>query len=240
MRRMSSGSCCLSPSRALRSSHHLIAIHRSRRTTLLTASLPLSSTPDKIRAFVALAPDPQLLHALAQIQTDLRSLPGGQFVRWTRPDQIHLTLRFLGNLTPDQSNTAIQQLQLACRGFPPFSLEIAGLGCFPGPKRPRVIWIGLRAAIPSLLALQHSVAQALSSLGDLREEGTFHPHLSLGRVREGFHRPTLDLLRNTTTPRLEPWQVRSVVFVRSQLTPAGALHSVLFTQPLQDTHPPAT
>ncbi len=189
---------------------------------------------DQLRAFVALTPDPPWTLALAQIQAMLDSAPGGQQVRWSKAAQIHLTLRFLGHISPAQSREAIGQLQLAGPKFPPFSLELSALDCFPNPRHPRIIWVGLQGAISSLLALRHSIAQALSRLGDHQEDKPFHPHLTLGRVKPGIRRPELvgDLLRNASLPRLEPWQVRSVHLMRSELNPGGAIHSVLFTQPL--------
>jgi RNA 2',3'-cyclic 3'-phosphodiesterase len=188
-----------------------------------------------LRAFVAIAPDPRLVPALAATQAELRLLPGGGLIRWTKPDQIHLTLRFLGNVPLDETPALIQRLQLACADFGPFPLEIAGLGCFPSPKRPRVIWIGLDGAIRSLVELQNTIARALSALGNPQDEKTFHPHLTLGRVRPGARSLGLDLSRLTVAPRLGPWQVKSVLLMRSELKPEGARHSLIFSQPLVET-----
>ena len=189
---------------------------------------------DQLRAFVALTPDPPWTLALARIQARLSSAPGGQQIRWVKPAQIHLTLRFLGQISPAQSREAIAHLQLAGPKFTPFPLELGALDCFPNPRRPRIIWIGLQGDLATLLALQHSIAQTLSGLGDHQEDKPFQPHLTLGRVKPGSHRPEPvgDLLRHASLPRLLPWQVRSVQLMRSELNPGGAVHSVLFTQPL--------
>jgi 2'-5' RNA ligase len=193
----------------------------------------LPDRPPQLRAFVALTPDPPWADALAQIQTALSSLAGARQIRWTRPAQIHLTLRFLGNIAPAQLRNAGELLQLACCGFSPFALELDGLGCFPNPQRPGIIWAGLRGAVATLLALQDSVRRAFVAFGDHEETKPFQPHLTIGRVNSGG-RPRevpADVLR-MALPQAGPWLVSSVELMRSELKASGALHSVLFTQPL--------
>ena len=185
--------------------------------------------PSSLRAFVSIAPDDHLVPALAAIQAELRSLPGGEQVRWSKPDQIHLTLRFLGGIAPDQSDLVIQRLREVCANRQPFALEIAEPGCFPSAHRPRVIWLGLRGAIGALLALQGNVSTALSAFGDHQETKSFHPHLTLGRVPQNVRR--LDLGPPSRAANLGPWLVKSVLLMRSELHPQGARHSVLFEQP---------
>lgn len=186
--------------------------------------------PSPLRAFVSIAPDDHLVPALAAIQAELRSLPGGAQVRWTRPDQIHLTLRFLGRIAPNQSDLVIQQLREACAHHQPFALEIAEPGCFPGAHRPQVIWLGLRGAIGALLALQANVTRALSAFGDHQETKPFHPHLTLGRVPPNARRLNFVVPPTSKTANLGPWLVKSVRLMRSELHPQGARHSVLFEQ----------
>jgi RNA 2',3'-cyclic 3'-phosphodiesterase len=186
--------------------------------------------PSSLRAFVSIAPDDHLVPALAAIQAELRSLPGGEQVRWSQPDQIHLTLRFLGGIALDQSDLVIQQLREICANHQPFALEIAELGCFPGSHRPRVIWLGLRGAIGALLALQRDVTTALGAFGDHLETRTFHPHLTLGRVPQNARRLDLVVPPTSKTANLGPWLVKSVLLMRSELHPQGARHSVLFEQ----------
>jgi len=187
--------------------------------------------PSSLRAFVSIAPDDHFVPALAAIQAELRSLPGGEQVRWTKPDQIHLTLRFLGGIAPDQSGLVIQRLREVCANQQPFALEIAELGCFPSAHRPRVIWLGLRGAIGALLGLQGSVTRALSAFGDHQETKPFHPHLTLGRVPPNARRLDLVVPPTSKTAIPGPWLVKSVLLMRSELHPQGARHSVLFEQP---------
>jgi 2'-5' RNA ligase len=193
-----------------------------------------------MRAFVSIAPDPQSVTALASIQGKLRASPGGSQIHWTNPDQIHLTLCFLGNITPGQSHAVIQRLPVACDRFTPFTLRMAGLGCFPNDRRPRIIWIGLEGAVEQLLDLQASISHALSSLGLRQELKPFHPHLTLGRMRPGRHRLNLECLLVHNPAPLPPWQVKKVLLMRSELKPEGSRHSLIFTHDLAEAEPSPT
>lgn len=107
-------------------------------------------------------------------------LPCG--VRWARPEGVHLTLKFLGNVSKDAIPTIESGMRRAAEGICPFTLRVQGAGCFPSSKRPRVLWLGLQGELEPLLTVQSRLENSLEALGVDRETRRFRPHLTLGRV----------------------------------------------------------
>jgi 2'-5' RNA ligase len=140
-----------------------------------------------IRTFIALEPPPWVREALAQTIGQLRgAIPSG--VRWLDPTGIHLTLKFLGNVDPHRVDGLLKAMADSARGSPTFQLRLAGLGAFPNQRQPRVLWVGLAGDLQSLQGLHEKVeeeVQKLAPTSPSRESRPFHPHLTLGRVREG-------------------------------------------------------
>ncbi len=135
-----------------------------------------------MRCFVAIELPTKVREALADLQTRLSSLDTA--IRWTRPEQIHLTLKFLGEVpdaqVPEVCSTAIQ----VARDVPPIRLEVRGAGCFPPRGPARVVWAGIIGP-PSELAACHSHCErAFAELGYPPEDRAFRPHLTIGRSRD--------------------------------------------------------
>ncbi|MBI2866108.1 MAG: RNA 2',3'-cyclic phosphodiesterase [Chloroflexi bacterium] len=202
-------------------------------------STPSGAGPQTVRAFVAIELPPPMLSALAQLQQELRAR-GGNYVRWTNPEGIHLTLAFLGEVRASLVDTLVPALEQACAPVPPFSLGLGTAGAFPSVRSPRVLWVGLAGHLDSLALLQRRVAEALRPLGFPPEARGFSPHLTLGRVREGtppVQRQRLgEALAFCTIPQPPLFTVDGVSLMRSQLTPQGAIYSRLHRVELQ---PPA-
>jgi RNA 2',3'-cyclic 3'-phosphodiesterase len=181
------------------------------------------------RLFVALPMAASLLLPLERLRARLTELPGGQAVRWTRPQQLHLTLRFLGDVPPETVPEACRLLEQACDGAKAFALRLAGLGCFPDRGRARVVWVGISGALATLRTLQASVAEAMAGMGRHQEDRPFEPHLTIGRVRPGVsesHR-VAGTVRSMPTIDVGEWLVDEVLLLRSELRPDGALYSRL-------------
>jgi len=182
-----------------------------------------------IRAFIAINLPPQLRAKLAAVQQALQRAPGGQAVRWTAAGQIHLTLRFLGNV-PAESVAEIQAtLPQACAGIAPFDLQAGGLGCFPNPRQPRIIWVGLTGELEALRHLQDQVERATAPWGE-PEARQFHPHLTIGRVKPEQAkpaRPLAEVLQARPAEPLGTWRVQQVDLMQSRLAPGGAEYSLL-------------
>ncbi len=122
-----------------------------------------------------------------------------------------------------------------CREGEAHLLRARGLGCFPSPNRPRIIWAGLGEAPRALAALKRTLDEHLARLGFAEEERDFHPHLTLGRVRQlqaGDRQRLAESLRELREADFGQWTVKRVDLMRSVLSPGGALYSVVQSFPL--------
>ncbi len=134
-----------------------------------------------MRLFVALELDDKAKALLADYQQRLSSLD--PLVRWVRPEQIHLTLKFLGEV-PDTQVPEIAKAMDVLADAAPFEFEIEGVGTFGGPSSPRVIWVGVRGPSSPVMSLQRACQDCLGLLGFAPEGRAFQPHLTLGRVKD--------------------------------------------------------
>jgi len=180
---------------------------------------------EKIRTFVAINISSELGQALRKLIEELIKVGGD--VKWVKPESIHLTLRFLGNLTASKIEPLYEAVQKGCEGFSTFRLKSGSKGAFPNLKRPRVYWVGLTETDDHILTdLQAKVETALSEVGFEKESRKFHPHLTMGRVRSpkkiaevtqkfvDYHFPGIE------------FNVDRVLIMKSELTPRGAIYSI--------------
>jgi RNA 2',3'-cyclic 3'-phosphodiesterase len=181
-----------------------------------------------VRAFIAVDLDPGLKSALEAIVGDLGKAPGSGSVRWVGSSGMHLTLKFLGEISDEQAaqvSSALGEVVLRHRAF---ELTLAGTGVFPpGRRDPRVLWVGI-TSVPPLLALQEDIEGVMDILGFEREKRRFHPHLTLGRVKFPSRLDLLILELNKYQDRsFGRMRVEKLTFFRSILKPAGAEYIVL-------------
>jgi len=187
---------------------------------------------EKLRLFVAIPIPEPVREEMIRVQRELQPLAPPDSVRWTKPDQLHLTLRFLGSV-PIHSVAALENsLAGACAGFRPFHLSAKGIGFFPDVHAPRVIWVGIEDGDKILADLQAAVERALSPFAENPVPERFLAHATLGRFQK---------YRRHRTERLVPralahdghsfgdWQVEGIGLFRSELSPAGARHTSLAT-----------
>lgn len=179
-----------------------------------------------IRSFIAIELPDEVRGALSQIQERLRESAGG--VRWVQPASIHLTLKFLGDIRPEQVEPIAVAAAGVVEGEPPFSLGLSGLGAFPNPRRPRVVWAGLEGDVERLGRLQARLEGALEPLGFPREQRAFRPHLTLGRVKDPRRPPDLSrALAELTVPACNSFDVHEILVYKSDLRPTGAIYTKL-------------
>jgi 2'-5' RNA ligase len=198
-------------------------------TTAATGSVPIAS----VRAFVAVHLDADTRAALATAAGALRQHGAGLPVAWVAPDNLHLTLKFLGGIDEARVQSVIDALHTAVRGHPPFDIEVGGLGAFPSRTRARALWAGFLAGGDRLAALAAAVDDALAGLGVPREDRAFSPHITLGRVRAPGRAPALaDALTAGAAQRFGRVAVAEVALMRSDLSPRGARYTRLATIPL--------
>ncbi|HKS37867.1 MAG TPA: RNA 2',3'-cyclic phosphodiesterase [Verrucomicrobiae bacterium] len=185
--------------------------------------------PEPVRAFIAIAVPQMLVEQLKQLQRQLEADVGGDAVRWTKPDQLHLTLKFLGNVRGDGVNDLKSALTRACAGRAPFQLTLEGLGCFPNTRTPRVVWVGITGELKPLEKLQMEIDRQTQTFGDHTEERPFQPHLTIGRVKvQGKDARRLgEAVERTTVFRPGAWLIREVELIQSKLAREGANYSTL-------------
>ena len=190
---------------------------------------------EKIRLFVAVFPPPEVAHRLAGAAFDLARELSPKAVAWTRPEQIHVTLNFLGHVEPDKAPEFEIALDAACRRGQGHLLRARGLGCFPSPARPRIIWAGLAGAVSVLEGLNRALNENLAPLGYAPESRPFQPHLTIGRVKLLNGRDRQGLAANWPRWRetdFGAWPVERVDLMQSVLGPAGARYSRVRSFPL--------
>jgi 2'-5' RNA ligase len=152
----------------------------------------------------------------------------GADVRWTSAAGIHLTLKFFGEIDENQINTLAAAASDVTCATPAFTLAVQSVGTFPGPKSPRVIWLGLSGQTEILAGMVRNLEQAFAPLGFSPEKRPFTPHLTLGRVRSGQGREALrQSLQSVILPDFPELLVQELVLFRSTLRPQGALYTPL-------------
>ncbi len=141
-------------------------------------------------------------------------------VRWSRPEQLHLTLKFVGEVDNRELPQLCDRVRAACFELPPFSLELKGLGAFPQNKPPRVLWVGVEEGTDELRALAERLDEQLAGLGIPRETRQFTPHLTLGRVGRNADveqlRTAIEKLANQVTLRCEVDEVVLMASIKQQ------------------------
>jgi len=152
-------------------------------------------------------------------------------VRWVQPEGIHLTLKFLGQTPLDQIEGIVKALSSACASLCPFTCTVGGLGCFPNLRRPRVIWVGVQEPTGALSRLQEALEGACAESGFKRERRAFHPHLTLGRLRDRAsadqRRAIGELIQGTEVTSLGTVSAKGISLIRSDLRPRGAVYTTL-------------
>ena len=188
-----------------------------------------------LRAFIAIETPLRIREAVYTAITPLqRGL--GSAVRWVPMENMHLTLKFLGDISPANVEMLSQMLHAEADLFHCFDLHFNGLGSFPNLKRPRVIYIGIQA--PAMLeALQRGIESASRRLGYESEERGFSPHLTVGRVKQTVtaieQQAIRRALEKTRIDLLGTARVDSVHLYKSDLKPTGSVYTRLYSAPLQ-------
>lgn len=183
---------------------------------------------EKIRSFIAIELPQELKSALFQLQENLKSASSAP-VRWVDPGNIHLTLKFLGDISPEITGRITSALEDAARDAHPFDIEVSGLGVFPNTKRVQIIWVGLAGELAKLEQLQKRIEAGLTPLGFPPEARPFTPHLTLARVRD-YARPDDrlalgEVIAGTSFEQKYKIKVNAVLLMKSQLTREGPIYS---------------
>jgi len=193
----------------------------------------------QVRTFIAIELDETINAALTDLQEQLKAkVPRGS-VRWVRPQGIHLTLKFLGDVPANRIEEIERALTQACAGFPAFSFSVGELGCFPNPRRPRVVWVGVQEESGTLKRLQKAVEDGMEKLGFAPEGRRFHAHLTLGRTQRRASSSDVrrlgQLVSEANIGELGQMEARAVSLIKSDLKPTGAVYTQLAAARLEGT-----
>ncbi len=179
-----------------------------------------------IRTFVAIDLPRAIQGGLAQFVQILQRANAP--VSWVKPDRIHLTLKFLGDVHEDRIPSLCDALQTVSDGARPFSIQPAGCGAFPSIKQMRVVWVGLRGDVEPLRSLQARVEESLKPLGFEPEDRPFRAHLTVGRVKGSQRARVLQqALLDNQSFSTEAFDVTELVLYKSELRPEGAQYTPL-------------
>ena len=187
---------------------------------------------EKLRLFIAIELDKSLKEFLKSLQNELKKC--GADVAWVKPENIHLTLKFLGEAIPESVARISSLLEETAGLLPPFSLSITHVGWFPTQGHMRIIWVGCEEGKNESARLAVYLADKLRELGFRKEERGFSPHITIGRVRS---KRNLYSLRKTLenfsfkTPLTQT--VNHLTLFKSTLTPQGPIYEALQTFPLK-------
>jgi RNA 2',3'-cyclic 3'-phosphodiesterase len=192
---------------------------------------------ERLRLFVAIAIPDAVREEMVAVQRELKPLALGD-VRWTNAEQLHLTMKFLGNVPNGSLEAVKQSLAEACAGAAPFRLRAKGIGFFPNERQPRVIWVGFEDSENILVNLQLCVERTLTPFAEKPGTERFLPHATLGRFQKYRRHKTEKLLPRAAALGCHvfgEWRVEDVVLFRSELSPEGARHTRLAVFPFGAT-----
>jgi 2'-5' RNA ligase len=176
------------------------------------------------RTFIALEIKENIKELLAGIQQKIGSKTGG--IKWVKPKNMHLTLKFLGSTREDKIENISDVLINTAGNLNSFNVSVSGFGAFPSSNNPKVIWAGLKAD-DVLYKIQKDLDVSLESLGFAKEKQSFSPHLTIGRVRDSRAKKNLrDAFQQVRTEQ-GCFEAENITFYKSELMPEGPVYTVL-------------
>jgi len=186
--------------------------------------------PQRHRLFIAIALPDAVRLAIETAQGELRAVLHAKSIRWTRRDQFHLTLRFLGGVDVQQVERLNESVRSVCEGFGDLQLSASGLGVFPGVRRPRVVWAGIDDRAGRLSALQRSIQTATEPFTSEPSEDRFRGHVTLARCRDVNRSEATALaamVGKMAARSFGEWRVPDVEVIRSETLPSGSRYTTL-------------
>lgn len=189
----------------------------------------------QLRAFIAIEFAPQIQDAIGKQITALQQVIVPKVIRWVPKENLHLTLKFLGELSPNHLEFIRQALSQEAAGISPFEIQAGGLGAFPTLRNPRVIWVGLHGP-GELIDLHKGLDKSIGRLGFPRDDRKFSPHLTIGRVHPGTSPAELkkvhEVLASRQLGNIGQCKVDAIHLFKSDLTSSGAIYTKIYSADL--------
>ena len=191
----------------------------------------------RMRIFLAVFPPPEVQRIAAGAIESLRR--DGDGVSWVKPENLHYTVRFLGEPGEDGARRAAEGATEAASDHVAFDARLGALGAFPSPRGARVLWVGLASGAEPLVALARSVERALERRGFAREGRRVEAHLTLGRARDSRDDWSPPLARGSAAVEAAGeaahFRIERLVTVHSRLSPKGSIYTVRAEARLRST-----
>ena len=185
---------------------------------------------EKLRLFIGIPIPEPVQDEIIRGQQELQPLAPRDVARWARPDQFHLTLRFLGDVPADGVEDLKKSVGAVCRNAWPLSLRAEGVGFFPNPRSPRVIWVGINDREGRLVDLQKQIEAAVGPFSPEPGEKNFTGHATLGRLKNPKPSDIRDLAARAQSLEKRlfgEWTADEIEIIRSELFPVGARYTSL-------------
>jgi 2'-5' RNA ligase len=178
-----------------------------------------------IRSFLAFELPEDIKQIVTRVSGEIRK--SSLDVRWVRPEFIHLTVVFMGDIQSEQVSPMGESLNAVCTNHEPFRIFLKPMGCFPNSRNPRVIWLGIGGDLERMSRFRDDLQHALSPFGIKEEDRAFRPHLTLGRFKKpGKRQAELEQLLAKYGDLSSPACILDeLVLFRSDLKPGGAVYS---------------
>jgi 2'-5' RNA ligase len=191
---------------------------------------------ERFRLFVAITVPAAVREEVLRVQREWQPLAPRGVVRWTKPEQFHLTLRFLGDVPSAQVAGLRESLCTTCTGTPPLQLRAQGVGFFPNARSPRVIWVGIHDKDDRLATFQKKIESAVQSYTTERGGDQFTGHVTLGRFKQYNHLAASGLVNRIESVKnrsFGEWTAQEIEIIRSELLPTGPRYTSLATCKLE-------
>jgi 2'-5' RNA ligase len=185
---------------------------------------------DEIRTFICIEIPESIKSRISKLQETLQQIDAQ--VSWSKPSNIHLTVKFLGNVESSRIERLSKALERSASGISPFEIEIGGVGCFPSPRSPRVLWVGVSTIPEQLRQLHANIDDQLAREGFEREKRKFSPHLTLGRIRAPHNSAKVAEALIATGFAAEAFIANDLILMRSDLKPTGSIYTPQTVVPL--------
>lgn len=180
----------------------------------------------QIRTFIAIEIPLLIREKISEFQDELKRNQAS--IKWIKTDNIHITLKFLGNIDENRITDIAQAIDKVTEQIRPFSIEVAGAGVFPNYKKPRVIWVGAKSEEDVLKIVAKKIEQEMHNLGFEKEKRSFQAHLTMGRVKgwQGID-AVIKKLEEKHNFSGGIFVAKEIVLMRSDLKPTGAVYTPL-------------
>ncbi|HSB12352.1 MAG TPA: RNA 2',3'-cyclic phosphodiesterase [Blastocatellia bacterium] len=178
---------------------------------------------NNIRTFICIEIPDSIKRRIGRLQEALRQIEAQ--ISWTKPSNIHLTLKFLGGVEASRIERVGEAVKRAANGIGPFEVEVGGAGCFPSPRSPRVLWVGVPNVAEQLQKLSSRIEDELAREGFPREKRKFSPHLTIGRVRTPGKGASVAEQLISRGFESGSFTATEVIVMRSDLKPTGSIYT---------------